>query len=444
MSTKIIVAGLGHGGIAAAALLAKRGFDVTVYEKKSEGTLGYDWTDIFAPAALQIAEIPMPDEDKYEYKENMTFFAPTSKRSLTQQVPEEELEIKMERKDIYAHLINHAVNCGVKIEYDCEVYSPLTLGNRVIGIKTEKGDFTADLVIDACGINSPVRMNLPDSMGIEKQVKREEKITIYRAFYNKASDEEVEAKFRVNFFAGGEKCISWVASEEEHTDLLVGRFEEFTLEKLEAYADMLRENSPRLGKEKVRGGQFVEIPVRHPLSIMVGDGYAAIGDSAFMTVPLIGSGIANSLKAARMLADTVSADSTRSFSAETLWSYQYKFYKKLGSGLAPLECVKYMLLSLTPDELDYCFDSGMLNEYNITMGANFTRITTQFELDPKDLMIKATAVCKNPAVLKKVMICGTKLAQVMSVCAAIPHKWNRKAVMLWAKAYSKAFESYCK
>ena len=442
MGKKIIVAGLGHGGIAAASILAKNGFDVTVYEKKSEGTLGYDWTDIFAPAALGIAGIPMPDKDKYEYKENMTFFAPTSKRSLTQQVPEEELEIKMERKDIYAHLINHAVECGVKIEYDCEVLSPIMLGNRVIGIKTAKGDFTGDLVIDACGINSPVRTNLPESMGIEKNVKREEKITIYRAFYNIASDEEVEAKFRVNFFAGGEKCISWVASEDEHTDLLVGRFEEFTLDKLEDYANMLRKNSPRLGKEKVRGGQFVEIPVRHPLSVMVADGYAAIGDSAFMTVPLIGSGIANSLKAARMLADTVIADKTYSYSAEILWNYQLKFFQKLGSGLAPLECVKYMLLSLTPDELDYCFDSGMLNEFNVTMGANFTRITTQFELDPKDLMLKARAACKNPKELKKVLICGTKLAQVMAICAAIPRKWNRKQVMQWAKTYSAAFDKH--
>ena len=34
MSKKIIVAGAGHGGIAAGALLAKNGFDVTVYEKQ--------------------------------------------------------------------------------------------------------------------------------------------------------------------------------------------------------------------------------------------------------------------------------------------------------------------------------------------------------------------------------------------------------------------------
>lgn len=34
MGKKIIVAGGGHGGIAAGMLLSKRGFDVTVYEKK--------------------------------------------------------------------------------------------------------------------------------------------------------------------------------------------------------------------------------------------------------------------------------------------------------------------------------------------------------------------------------------------------------------------------
>lgn len=440
MGRKIIVAGLGHGGIAAAALLAKRGFDVTVYERKSKGTLGYDWTDIFAPAALGIAGIPMPPEDKYEYKEHMTFFAPTAKRSLTQRVPDDKLEIKMERKDIYAHLISHAENCGVRIVYDCEVIAPLTLGNRVVGIQTSLGEFQADLVIDACGINSPVRTNLPSSMGIEKNVRRNEKITIYRAFYNKASNEDVKAKFRVMLFAGGEKTVSWVASEEEHTDLLVGKFEEFSLEWLEEYADFLRRTSPRLGKERVRGGQFVEIPVRHPLSVMVGDGYAAIGDSAFMTVPLIGSGIANSLKAARMLADTVSGDAGLSYSAETLWKYQVKYYKELGAGLAPLECVKYLLLNLTTDELDYCFDSGLLNEDNITMTADFTSLYDLFKFDIPDLMIKGKCIIKNTNLLKKILVCGTEIAQVTAVCAAIPKKWDRKKVMQWAKAYSKPFD----
>lgn len=440
MSKKIIVAGLGHGGISAAALLAKNGYEVTVYEKKEQGTLGYDWTDIFAPAALRIAEIPMPPRNKYEFKENMTFFSPNAKRGLEQKVPKDELEIKMERKDIYEHLINHAIDCGVKIEYGCEVISPIVNEKRVTGIVTDKGEIYADLIIDACGMNSPVRRNLPKELGIENKISRREKITIFRAFYNKASEEEVEAKFRVMLLEGGKLGVSWVASEEEHTDLLVGRFEEFDLDEVNSFAEYLRTKCPRLGKEIVRGGQFVEIPVRHPLSIMVADGYAAIGDSAFMTVPLIGSGIANSLKAAKMLADTVVSDTTNTYSAEKLWKYQVKYYHTLGAGLAPLECVKFLLLTLTPEDLDYCFNSGMLNEDNITMTANFTALTDLFKFDVPDLMNKGLQVIKNPKLFKKILSCGASIAKVMAACAAMPPVWNEKAVRKWADLYTKAFK----
>jgi flavin-dependent dehydrogenase len=68
--------------------------------------------------------------------------------------------------------------------------------------------------------------------------------------------------------------------------------------------------------------------------MMVFDGYAAIGDSAFMTVPIIGSGIANSLKAARMLADTILADRDGAYDFEHLWKYQTRYYKNIGAGLA--------------------------------------------------------------------------------------------------------------
>lgn len=439
MGKKIIVAGLGHGGIAVAALLAQSGYDVTVYEKKKEGTLGYDWTDIFSPDALKIAGMKMPDDDKYEYKEDMTFFGPTSKKAIRQRVPDNQLEIKMERKDIYDHFIKHALECGVKIEYKCEVEGPIVLGNRVVGIKTEKGDVYGDLIIDACGLNSPVRKNLPESFGIEKDVARNEKITIYRAFFNVGSDEEAEAKFKVMLFKGGVMGINWIASEEKYTDLLMGRFEDFDMEDVEKFAEYLRKENPRLGTKVKRGGQFVEIPVRQPLSIMVADGYAAIGDSAFMTVPLIGSGIANSLKAAKILADTVKKDKTGSFSAESLWAYQSGFYKTLGAGLAPLACVKLMLLSLTPDEVDYVFDKDILTEDIMTIGGDFTGLSN-VKVDPKGMINKAKQVCGDTELLKKIIACGVRIGKVSAACTMMPKRWNARRVQSWAKVYEYSFK----
>ena len=361
----------------------------------------------------------MPDKDKFEYKEDMTFFNPSLTVPLRQHVPQEKLEIKMERRDIYEHFINHALKYGVKIVYDCKVEGPIILGNRVAGIRTEKGDVYGDLVIDACGMNSPVRRNLPESFGIEREVARDEKISIYRAFYNVASDEEAQAKFKVMLFAGGVKGISWIASEADHTDLLLGRFEDFDMDEVERFSDFLRETNPRLGKEVVRGGQFVEIPVRQPLSVMVADGYAAIGDSAFMTVPLIGSGIANSLKAARILADTVVSDKTQSFNAESMWKYQAGYYKELGAGLAPLACGKLLLLNLTSEEVDYIFEKGIMNEDLMTIGADFTGLGS-VNIDPKALINQAKQVCGDPELLKKLIACGVRLGKAAATCAMMP------------------------
>lgn len=85
------------------------------------------------------------------------------------------------------------------------------------------------------------------------------------------------------------------------------------------------------------------IPVRYPLSKMVGDGYAAIGDAAFMTIPMIGSGIANSLRAGKMLSDVVLSE--KKADVKTLWRYQYKYFTKIGAGHCMVDKMKRMLLS---------------------------------------------------------------------------------------------------
>ena len=182
MSKRIIVAGGGHGGICAGAFLAQAGFDVTVYERNTRENMGYDWTDIFDPKALTAVGIDLPPADKYEYKTDMTFYGPSERTAVRQQVPKDELEIKMERKDIYDLLIAHAEKCGVKFEYGCHIEGPLLAGDRVIGIRTDKGDFSSDLVIDACGCESVIRSRLPECCHIEKHPKRFEKFYIYNTF----------------------------------------------------------------------------------------------------------------------------------------------------------------------------------------------------------------------------------------------------------------------
>lgn len=439
MKNKIIVAGMGHGGLAAAAILAQNGFDVTVYEQKSAGTLGYDWTDIFDPKAFGVAGLPMPANDLYTYKEDMTFYNPSMTVGLRQHVPALQREIKMERRDLYAHLIRCAEKSGAKLVYDCAVKGPLMTGSRVVGISTDRGDFYADLVIDACGMDSPVRKNLPVSVPVEKNVDRLDRITIYRAFFDRADMREAQDKFKVVLFADGIRGISWIAAEDRYTDLLIGRFENFDMDEVERFSEFLRKTNPHLGRKVLRGGQFVQIPVRQPLSVMVWDGYAVIGDSAFMTVPLIGSGIANSLRASRYLADAVLSDVDCRYDCETLWQYQVRYFRELGQGLAPLAAAKRLLLKMDPQDIDYFFESGTLNEDNITMTADFHSLFDLIKFDPADLLKKAKTICKNKAAMKKLLEGVPKIAGAMAVSAAVPQHWNERAVRRWAEHYNACF-----
>ncbi len=441
MGKKIIVAGGGHGGITAGMLLAKNGYEVTVYEKNSIENMGHDWTDIFDKKGFTALGLELPEKELYNLKHDMTFYGPAMETALHQNTPVDQLEIQMERRDIYNYIIEKAENAGVKFVFDCEIVDPILFGNRVVGITTSEGDEYCDLVIDACGMNSPVRKALPESLGVQNESIDYEQFYVYRAFWNKTAEVDDIDKFKVLMLHENKLGITWVATEEEHTDVLIGRFLPFDMDEVDRTMANLRESNPSIGTEIQRGGQFVNIPVRQPLGVLVADGYAAIGDSAFMTVPIIGSGIANSFKAARILADAVVADKENAFSAETLWKYQTEFYKKIGSGLAPLACVKLMLTRLEGHELDYIFKTGILNADDMTIGADSTNLASMLGgMSLEDIKIKLTGLINDKTVLKKVVRMGLELAKATAVTAAMPKNYNRKKVLKWVKDYNDCFK----
>ena len=160
-----------------------------------------------------------------------------------------------------------------------------------------------------------------------------------------------------------------------------------------------------------------------------------------MTVPIIGSGIANSFKASRILADAVINDKEGAYSAESLWAYQTGFYKELGSGLAPLAAVKLMLTRLEEGELDYIFDNGILNADDMTIGADDTNLASMLGgMSPADIKIKLTGLINNKVILGKVVRMGLELLRATVVTGAMPKVYNRKAVLKWVKQYNNCFK----
>lgn len=438
--SKIIVAGAGHGGVVAAMLLAKEGHDVTVYEKSSEGECGLDQRDSLDATALDYAEIEIPEH--FNAPSNQITFVPLDKEvsPVTIPVNENYRNLTVERKEFINYLISLAKEAGAKFVYNTEIESPVMLGSRIAGIKTNLGEITGDLIIDACGLHSTLRENLPEFTHIERETGPYDTLHAYRAYFKKIPGvPDPENKYNLYILEDGTEGFRWAITEENFVDVLLIRFPELTYSDVAEGLRIVNEFNPQMDKEMIRGGKFTEIPVRQPLSVMVADGYAAIGDAAFMTYAVKGSGMAYSIKAAKMLADTVIEDSEGLYNAETLWNYEKRFFKEIGFSACNIAIAKNLLPFMTAKEVNDMFKMGLIS-------------TDELEALIRGEMPKA----KIPAYIRdKIKILGdvpefrghmmNLLGWVGKFATTVepgfPEKYSRENVIKWAEKYNKFFYS---
>ena len=435
---KILVAGAGHGGLVAASWLAKCGSEVTVIEQKREDELGYDWEDVFNLDCFREAGIPMPEPEEYHPSCHMTFYCPSRRYGIAAYIPPDQCtEYAMARQPILQKLIAYARANGVNFAFETAVQRPLIEGDRVAGLAVHGAggaqELLADLVIDSAGMDSPVRWQLPERFGIEREFQREQYFTTYRMAYNHTGEPPTDGPFSIYFFPLGRPGIAWVAEESpERIDILVGTFEDPDPAFVEEVRQTLRERHPEMGDTIVREGKVCKIPVRRPLPRMVADGYAAVGDCAGMTVPIIGAGICNSIRAGGYLAHAVLSPVNRHCTAAELWPYQVQYMKQIGATHASLDIVKDFLLKLRPEKLDYIFRNKLLTADDMVGG----RTGQGLKLTREDLAARKIFRWGNIPLLTRMTGMLTN-SSLLKLCAQnIPMRYEENAVRAWVTMYN--------
>lgn len=440
--SSIIVAGAGHGGLVAAAKLARLGHSVTVYEKSTFEELGHPHKDTFDESAAEFAEIEVPES--WKAPNNIITFVPLGGDGDSLTLPESRnaRSLTVERQELIRHLISLAREAGVKFVFGEEALSPVILGSRVAGIVTARGTHFADLIIDACGVNSPLRSRLPDFMHIQNSPAEFDVLHTYRAYYEKIDGApEPETTYNIVLKDDGTVGLSWIIVEPGFVDVLIGRFEKTDIGGFCAPLNELYGDYPCMGKTMLRGGRVTDIPVRQPLAVFVADGYAAVGDSAFMTYAVKGSGIGYSLIAGTLLARAVEQDTDGLFNCETLWEYEKSFFKQVGFEACRTALLKNLLPYLTAKEVSDLFASGVVTTQELEKlrsASVGSLLSTQLIPEVKE---KLRLLNGMPALRKKLLELVVWFGKLTVIEPSLPSEYERNAVQKWAERYNEFFES---
>ncbi len=433
---KILVAGAGHGGLTAAINLAKNGYDVTVIEAKNKSDIGHDWHDTMNMSAFDMSGVPRPSRDMYIESKAQSFRNPAGTVVIDLPFDNKAENFFIDRKVLIAYLIECAEASGVKFEFGHKVISALTQNNKVKGLKITDGENTneifADLVIDAAGLNSPVRKNLPISCGIQRTIEQRDVYHVFRAYYKNTTGEVTNPPVTVNMFHMNRPGIDWTITEEEFVDVLIGKFGSagaLTQKEVDETLESFRKDYPFISEEAVRGGQFADIPLTKMLPMLVCDGYAAVGDSAGMTIPLNGCGIVLSMKAGRLLADAV-MKAKGEYSKKELWSYQYEYFQKLGKELILIGTLKNFFTYVDAKQVDLLAERKILTADNLNIYNGFPLTA---ELVGKMLGTVPQLLNLIPPLFDTFK--GYPLLPLVS--KAMPKEYNEEAVRAWARLYSK-------
>lgn len=430
----IVIVGAGIGGLAAASAFAKAGDRVTVFERANgvdAMRCGHDDVD---PDAFARAGLPLPDGSVF--KRDWTFVAPDGKmRGIREAHP----DVTVGRTALDRMLAERAEHAGAKLVFGVTASNAIVRDGAVVGVRADGTEVLADLVVDSAGAFSSVGVSVA-ALGVE-QCKDDEVFCVLRTFFERESG-AVEAKYpeKVWLKYRGIDGIGWCRRDGALDDVLVGvvgKADEAALLKLQ---DEMRRDNVGVGDRAVIGGKMSFIPVGYPSTRAVANGYAAIGDRAFLTIPMLGSGIAASLDAARMLTGVIAAARALGKSVEetcsvaNLWNYQTALFDAFADHCGT-DVMKRGVLRFSPELLSLLLTSDLLdNDEMCALAKGKTLDLPLGKLLKKAKKVKASELCKLLPVLG--MLAKSKRA--VKIAKAIPREWDQRRADAWAKRLRNA------
>lgn len=398
--------------------------------------VSYDWYDDIRYDIFDAVGIDAPPESIYFQKSDWRFVSPNKQNSFDIPQAKAMEEISVSRRKLIGFLASLALSAGCRIHYGTEVKNLITENSKVVGIVTESGNLHFDLVIDACGLNSPFRAEIPTEFGIQPKIESSGVMRGYRAFCNRASGSATPSPAASLYVKHCDSVgISWCnLNQLNEVDVLIGRIGKLDEnEKNAALEDLCLDNDIfDLGIPNSE--LWVDIGVRCPIAMFVADGYAAVGDSAFMSMPLMGSGIESSMKAGKWLAETLIGNKVTEFSAANLWAYELKFFERLGRDYVFIDVIKRWALKLPSAELNWLFGCGVVTDEDMKLVS--TDSDVKVKLGVGAILHKLNLLLSRKGFMPQAVKWLLRAARAKAIAKRIPKKYNLEKIKKWQRQYN--------
>ena len=273
---------------------------------------------------------------------------------------------------------------GINFDFEINLTGLLYDNGQVIGVEgidnKTKQPFkkTAKVVIDTTGITSMLRNGIKNTTKMEKKIDRRdiESTGRYIMYFEKAQEDLTEfdpdyciihldqdiapggygwvfpkGKNKVNIGLGVEKSILDQRNARlKKTDTVSSLIDQYVARNRAIKNAKLSQDE--IDKNNATGN--FQVSVRRQNDCLVANGYAIVGDAAWMPKPLDAGGIGPALVAGTIIGKcVVEAIESGDVTEKGLWKYNKEFINEYGYKTSGLEVFRRLIQTLTNDQISY-------------------------------------------------------------------------------------------
>ena len=447
----VIVAGAGPAGIMTALTLARRGWKPVVIERRSRERVG-------RAVRVSLEEKIFEDND-LPPAEPPELINPPQSRELISPDGKHKLKIRslptvtVDERLMVQRLIETAEACGVRFFFNTTITGASVVEGRVTGVvgTTEDGrllELNAPLSVDATGIYSALRHELPEETGIEREVSPADVVSLWQEAreINRPAVMDLLAKNRIrpqvnvlrSGFMGPYSVFGiYVDLENDRVDVTVAVVHNEEYPNAKELAQSYLESHHWIGEAISAGGGLV--PVRRPLDTLVADGFACVGDCACQAFPQYAGGISSAMAAGRMLGETAAeALQTGDCSRAALWAYNVRYLRGRGAAQANSDIFRRFLMSASTDEISAIFARGIVTVEGIQGAVEGLPL----ELPKSAVLSAALGLLGRPRLLLKLWRLTKDPLRVLDLYQEFPETDDPAEFDRWRKEVDKIFKRW--